>query len=956
LASEEGSRTLLPKDSALLACLLSRQGELVTKQELMAQVWPGVAVDDGVIKTSIKRLRKALGDDSKNPTFIATVHRRGYRYIGPVEAKPTEPPSIGTEGEDTGFVGRGEQLARLQQAYAQAESGCGQLVFITGEAGIGKSALVDRFVQSVYSQAQLFIARGHGVDTQGPGEAYGPLFEALESLAGQTCRVGLGDLLRRHAPMWLAQLPSLLEAAEGERLARQLLGTGGERMLRELVMLLCALGREKPLVLVLEDLHWADGATLDALAVLARRLEFARLLVIATYRPAEAGRGPLHRLRLQLAHAARCCEIPLPQLTEEDIDGYLNGRFPGRVRPVALAEWLMRFTEGNPLFLKSLLAHALEQGWLSVDEQLFWKEPAARDISWSVPHTLREVIEERFERLPAGAREPLEQASVVGMAFPTRLLCEEDPQAEIALDELFHGLARGSRFIICDGVTTWPDTRQSPRYAFVHAWYHQVVYDRIPMLHRQQLHRRIGARLEAIFGEFAPRIAAVLAMHFELGRDLVKAITYRRLAGENALLRHGYQEAEAHLTRGLELLEELPEQPRRTHLELALRVALGSSLSMTRGYSAPLVEHTYSRARMLSEREQAATSLLPTFNGLWAYYLVRAQFDVAAELIDKFVDIALREEAESSLAYANFMECLCHFYQGHFSRAKAAAERCLAMSDPDAVQGTMRLYGFESWSGSLAHRGLANWCLGHPEQGLQDVRQALQFAESIDSPFSQATVLAYIGWLHIMCRDVPQAMAYVDRLIGLTDSNGFGYYKFHGAIFQGYLRALAGDPQAGIEQIEGQMALFEKSGAQLLQTLFSSLLIEAHSQAGNIRDGLHLLNAARRAIECNTAHWSKSDFHRIEGDLLCQAAEQDAGASSLYEEAEGCYHRALEVARQQRAKSFELRAALGLSRLWTRRGRRGEARNLLTGIHGWFDEKVETGDLLEARGLLESLR
>jgi adenylate cyclase len=216
--------------------------------------------------------------------------------------------------------------------------------------------------------------------------------------------------------------------------------------------------------------------------------------------------------------------------------------------------------------------------------------------------------------------------------------------------------------------------------------------------------------------------------------------------------------------------------------------------------------------------------------------------------------------------------------------------------------------------------------------------------------------LAYIGWLHIMCRDVPQAMAYVDRLIGLTDSNGFGYYKFHGAIFQGYLRALAGDPQAGIEQIEGQMALFEKSGAQLLQTLFSSLLIEAHSQAGNIRDGLHLLNAARRAIECNTAHWSKSDFHRIEGDLLCQAAEQDAGASSLYEEAEGCYHRALEVARQQRAKSFELRAALGLSRLWTRRGRRGEARNLLTGIHGWFDEKVETGDLLEARGLLESLR
>lgn len=955
LYSRDNRFTLLPKDSALLFCLLSQPGELVTKQELLAQVWKGIAVSEGVIKTCIKRLRMVLEDDSKNPAFIETIHRRGYRFICPVEPPPMESPPESAEREFSEIVGREREIARLQEAFEHASKGQTQFVFVTGEAGIGKSSVVDLFAETVHRHEQTVIARGYCVDTQGPGEAYGPLFEALESLARTIGYDFLRDLMRRYAPMWLAQLPWLLDPGEIEQLSGQLLGTTGERMLRELVMIIEALCREKTIILILEDLHWADNATLDALAVLAQRLVSAKLLIMTTFRPAEAYHHPIRKLRIKLSKNKHCAEIALPLLTEEDVDLYLSLRFADRVRPMELAGWLMQCTGGNPLFLKALLTHAMEQGWLRVQGQLIWEGPVADDTSCNIPTSLREVISEQFERLSTEVRRHLEQASVAGMSFPTRILCEDPMQEETALDELFNELVKGCHFIAFDGLVTWPDALQSPRYAFVHAWYQQVVYDRISLLRRQKLHRLIGERLENIFGDLCSRIAPVLAMHFELGRNIVKAVTYHRMAGEVALRRHAYQEVEAHLTRGLELLELLPEKIQRTEHELPLRVILGSSLSVTRGYSDPEVERTFSRARMLTEKVQGTAPLLPILNGLWGYYFVRSQFDIANELNNEFVKVASQDDSTANFAYAQFMECFSNFYQGHFKNAKTYAEKCLSLSKPDDVKETIRLYGLDPYSGSLAHRGIANWYLGYPIQGLKDVQKALEFADATDSPASQAAAIAFMTWFHIMCKDTDQAMMYADRLVELTNKHGIAYYKFHGAIFKGYLNTITGQHGAGIDQIKREMNIFEKSGAQLVQTVFLTLLAEAHSKAGNIEEGLDLLHSAREEVENSTAHWSKAEYYRIKGDFLYKAARNSQSASQILGEAEGCYQRSLDVARHQEAKSLELRAAMSLSQLWYQQGKQHDARALLEGIYQWFTEGFDTRDLMDAKALLESL-
>ena len=489
----------------------------------------------------------------------------------------------------------------------------------------------------------------------------------------------------------------------------------------------------------------------------------------------------------------------------------------------------------------------------------------------------------------------------------------------------------------------------------MHAWHHQVVYDRISLVRKQKLHCLIGERLEKIYGDLCSRIAAVLAMHFELGRDIIKAIIYRRMAGEVALKRHAYQEVEAHLTKGLELLELLPEKIQRTKHELPLRIILGSSLSATRGYSAPEVEQSFRRARMLTEKVQGTASLLPILNGLWGYYFVRSQFDIANELHKEFVKVASQEDSTADFAYAQFMGCFSNFYQGHFKNAKTYAEKCISLSKPDDVKRNIRLYGLDSWSGSLAHRGLANWCLGYPVQGLEDVQKSLKFAENIDSPASHSAALAFTAWFHIWCKNVGSAIEITDRLIDLTNKNTIGYWKFHGAIFKGYLNTITGQHEAGIDQIKREMNIFEKSGAQLVQTVFLTLLAEAHIKAGNIEEGLDLLRSAREEVEKSAAHWSKAEYYRLKGDLLCNASQNNQRASQILVEAEDCYQRSLDVAHHQEAKLFELRAAMSLSQLWDQQGKQQDARTLLEGVYQWFTEGFDTRDLIDAKAILTRL-
>lgn len=400
--SRDGSvLPLPPKALAVLAYLVERRGRLVGKEELLDAVWGRRFVSEGVLKNTVQTLRRALADDPRAPRYIETAHRLGYRFIAELEAEAESPAAAKTP---TPLVGREDDMARLRGWLGLARRGEPQLVFVTGEPGIGKTALIEAFADLAGEAA----AHGRCVEQYGQSEPYLPVLEALNALARQD-GARLAGLLRQAAPTWLAQLPWLLTQEERGALSLQMRGAGLARMLRELGEFLERWTAEQPLILVLEDLHWSDHATLDLLAYLARRRRPARWLILGSYRPAEVAVNdhPLKAAKRELQIQGLCRELPLGPLSEAAVAEYLAGRRPDRSVPAAWARAIHARTEGLPFFLAQL-AKTLPDSLAAWDGAL----PA------SLPEGVRQLIEQQFERLPPSERHLLEAASVAGAAFP----------------------------------------------------------------------------------------------------------------------------------------------------------------------------------------------------------------------------------------------------------------------------------------------------------------------------------------------------------------------------------------------------------------------------------------------------------------------------------------------------------------------------------------------------------
>ena len=564
--------TLRPKTFAVLRCLLAHRGQLVTKAALLDTVWPEITVNDVALMICIRELRQALGDDPKAPRFIETLHRRGYRFIGdlPVTAHPSGslPSAVHNPVPP---VGREAELTRLHAWLATARRGVRQVGFVTGEAGLGKTTLVEAFAAELGSQGPLWIGHGQCVEHYGAGEAYLPVLEAL----GRLCRGPGGKelvaLLGQQAPTWLVQMPGLVRTADLETLRRRIVGATRERMLRELAEALDLLTARQPLVLVLEDLHWSDPSTLDLLGVLARRREPARLLLLGTYRPPEVLRRghPLHTVHQELQLHGHCVELPLMLLPEDAVAAYLASRFPGLPRVDQLTRLVHQRTEGNPLFMVALVASWLTHGVLLEQDGALALPAGVEALHDSVPDSLRQMIDMQLDGLSAEEQRVLEAASVAGVEFSAAAVAAGLAQEAEYVDDWCTSLARRGQFLQTSGEQTWPDGTVAGSYRFVHALYQQVLYSRVSAAQRVRLHQRIGARLEAGHGAQAGAMAAELAMHFERGRDAQRAVQYLRQAGQRSMERSAYVEAVAHLTKGLEVLQDAARhagaQPARTH-------------------------------------------------------------------------------------------------------------------------------------------------------------------------------------------------------------------------------------------------------------------------------------------------------------------------------------------------------------------------------------------------------
>jgi predicted ATPase len=569
---------LRPKPFALLAYLVAHAGQVVTKERLFEAVWPEAVVSEGVLKDYINQIRKTLGDTPHRPQYIATVHRRGYRFVAPVttlggsSAEPAaQTPLVAVPAGGPGalpsahrspglVVAREVELAQLQQWWALAQQGHRQLGLISGEAGIGKTTLVDAFVVQVTAAQSVRVGYGQCIEQYGAGEAYLPLLEALGRLGRGPDATRLVEVLRQYAPGWLAHLPALGLAAEVEELQRRSGSSTRERMLRELAEAVDVLTAACPLILILEDVHWSDTATLDWLNYVARRWEPARLLILGTYRSldAPAHGHSLRSLVSELRLHRQCQELQLDVWSPAGVTTYLHQRFAGKTCPPKLASLLYQRTQGHPLFLVTMVDEAVRRGVLREGTTGLELAGGIEAVASGVPDSLRQFIEQQVERLDPVDQALLETASVAGMVFSAATVAAGMEAAMLEVEQRCAVLARQHQVVQACGTATWPDGTLAAQYGFRHAFYHEVFYARVPGARRAQLHRQIGARLEAGYGPHARDIAAALATHCVQGREAQRAVQYLRLAGENALQRSAHQEAVGHFTTALELLATLP--------------------------------------------------------------------------------------------------------------------------------------------------------------------------------------------------------------------------------------------------------------------------------------------------------------------------------------------------------------------------------------------------------------
>ena len=466
----------------------------------------------------------------------------------------------------------------------------------------------------------LWLGRGQCIEQHGAGEAYLPLLEALGRMGRGPDGARLVQVLQQHAPSWLVHLPALVAADVHESLQRRAGGTTRERMLRELAEAVEVLTAVQPLVLVLEDLHWSDGATLDWLAAVARRREAARILVLGTYRPVDAivREHHIHTLVQDLQLHGQATEVIMRPWPPTGVALYLTQRFGTHALPAGLVDVLHQRTDGNPLFVVTVMDTLVQQGVVRQASPGWVLEGGLEEAGLGVPESLRQLIERQFAQLSLAEQTMLEAASVAGVEFSAAVLAAAVDDTVDMVEARCMALARRGQFIGTRGHDEWPDGTVAARYGFLHALYQETLYAQVPVTRQLRWHRQIGARLEMAYGPRASELAAELAEHFRRGRDNGRAVQYLHYAGENAQRRSAHQEAIGHLTTALALLTTLPETPERAQQELALHLARGPALAIMRGDAAPEVEQAYRRAQALCRQLGESAESLLVLHGLWA--------------------------------------------------------------------------------------------------------------------------------------------------------------------------------------------------------------------------------------------------------------------------------------------------------------------------------------------------
>lgn len=975
-----------PMPLAMLTYLAQHPERVVSVEELRQAVWGSTYVSRTTIRGCVRQVRQVLGDEAAVSRYIETVGRQGYCFIGYGGTELSadgngsvaiRPQGLATESVSlpAPFVGRLRELVQLRRWFAQAQQGQRQVVLVSGEPGIGKTTLLQQFVAQLPATGTVLVGHGQCVESYGPGEAYLPVLEALGRLGRELGTGKLPAVLHQHAPTWLAQLPALVDVAARGELHRYVAGATQERMLREFCDALEVLTAEQSLLLVLEDLQWSDTATLAWLAAMARRPDTARLLVIGTYRPTDVlmHTHPLRGLAQELRAHRLCREVRLEMLSADEVREYVHQRFASSAVADELGIRLHERTDGNPLFLTASVEALIQQG-LVVEEGGRWVVRGnLAAIEDTIPEDLQQLITKQIETLSVEELLLLEVASVDGMTFTAAVVAAGCTQGPETLEEACARLAQRGQMIEGGTLEEWPDGTLTVRYSFRHALYQQVVYARLGEWQKVRLHRLLGERKEAAYHGHEMAVASKLAVHFARGREPGKAVRYYQLADEQALQCSAYQEVLSHCQAGLALLPKLPETQERLRQELALRLSLSTALTVTQDFTGDQLVHNLQRAWELCEDVNDMPRRVAVLASLTRTHLLRTDRAKTEELAES--ESRLLEQVQDPVLalrlHAQLMTT--ETVRGAHARAQQHAAQVLILHDPvshpifSTVDPVVNTFGILGWSA---------WLAGRPADALRRVEQGLAYAKETAIPFSLALV-SLIAALVRLCRgELAAAQSLAQQLMVLAREYGFSLYGLMGSMTLSLIAVQDGKgEEETVTLISNGLAQLSTQRFNVYTPFFLPLLAQGYAQLGRMEDALATIAEAIHLSETTFATYWQAEAYRVKGQLTLQnfqvqarqkakGKRQKAKISSTQHltpgtqaevETETCFLKAIEIARQQGAKSLELRAVMSLGRLWQRQGKEIEARHMLAEIYGWFTEGFDTADLQEAKGLLDEL-
>jgi TOMM system kinase/cyclase fusion protein len=843
----------------------------------------------------------------------------------------------------TPLVGREQEIGLLVERWAQVKEGVGQVVLLSGEAGIGKSRLVQVLKEHVSTEPQAWLTPCQ-CSPYYQNTALYPMIDLLERVAlrfereespQQKLRKLEGFVVQYGLPLaeavpLLAALLSLPLTADYAPLTMSS-EQQKQQTLHALLTILLRIAAQQHVLFVMEDLHWIDPTTLAFLHYLVDQVPTARILALLTCRPDFT---PPWTGRSHLTH------VTLRRLPQRQAAEMISAVAHRKTLPPEVVAQVVAKTDGVPLFVEELTKMVLESGFLQEQDDGYTLTGPLPPLA--IPTTLHDSLMARLDRL-AMVKGLAQLGATLGREFSYALLQAVSPWEEGTLQQGLHQLVQ-AEFLYQQGLPP------QATYLFKHALIQDTAYQSLLRSTRQQYHQHIAQVLEARFPDLCDTQPELLAHHYTEAGVAAQAVPYWQRAGQRALQGSANLEAIGHLTRGLELLTTLPDTPERARQELALQLPLGLAFIATKGQAARDVGRTYSRARELCQQMDDVPQLLQVLYGLWHFHVVRAEHHAAQQLGEQCLRLEQHVHDPLLLLEIQWIVGVSAFLLGEFARARTSWEQSLALYAPHQHSAYRNLFGVDLGVFCLCFAAHTLWQLGYADQARTRISAALTLAEETAHPFSLALALDYAAILYQLCGDAHTTQALAGRAITLCTAQGFAYYLAWGTIMQGWALAAQGQAEAGMAQMHHGLAAIRATGAAVRQPYYRAVLAEVYGHSGHAEDGLTLLAEALEAVRTTGECWWEAELYRLRGALLGQQ-----GPGQKWAEAEACFQQALEVARRQQAKSLELRAARNLSRLWQQQGKQQEAYDLLAPIYGWFTEGFDTADLQEAKAVLSAV-